>query len=104
MGTEDELVTPHATYNQQGRTLKARRDAYRAGFDEPMDEFFVQHLRDATNKAWVFGDERFCSEIEGKLNRRALPRPRGGDRRSEAYRRSLERDGGGESMSQAGRS
>ncbi len=64
----------------------------------------MQHLRDATNKAWVFGDERFCREIEGKLNRRALPRPRGGDRRSEAYRRSARHDGGHESLSQAGQS
>jgi putative transposase len=104
LGTEDELVTPHAAYKQLGRTLKARRDAYRAGFDRPMDDIFVQNLRDATNKAWVFGDERFCREIEGKLNRRALPRPRGGDRRSEAYRRLARHGGGRESLSQAGQS
>jgi putative transposase len=73
--------------------LKAQREAYRKGFDGQLDELLVQRIRDATNKAWVLGDERFCQEIEGKLNRRALPRPRGGDRRSEAYR-SLERDGG----------
>lgn len=90
-GDEDELVTPHDVYTQLGRSQQARRDAYREGFDKPLDDILVQRLRDATNKAWVLGDEDFCQEIEGKLNRRALPRPRGGDRRSEAYRRSVER-------------
>ena len=105
LGADDELVTPHKVYKHLGRTLNARRDAYRAGFEGPMDDLFVQRLRDATNKAWVFGDESFCRDIEGKLNRRALPRPRGGDRRSEAYRRLARRGGSGrESLSHAGQS
>jgi putative transposase len=90
LGAEDELVTPHALFRQLGRGQKAQREAYRKGFDGQLDELLVQRIRDATNKAWVLGDERFCQEIEGKLNRRALPRPRGGDRRSDAYRRTLD--------------
>jgi putative transposase len=39
----------------------------------------------------VLGDAAFCDEVEAKLNRRAAPRPRGGDRRSEAYRRATGR-------------
>jgi putative transposase len=87
-GADDELVRPHAVYKQLGRTIKARREAYRAAFETPLEADFIQRLRDATNKAWVFGDAAFCREIEDKLNRRALPRARGGDRRSDAYRRS----------------
>jgi len=49
----------------------------------------LTRIRDATNKAWVLGDEEFCQEIETILNRRALPRARGGDRRSAAYRRGI---------------
>jgi putative transposase len=51
-----------------------------------MDEGFLARVRSATNKAWVLGDEAFCKTIEGKINRRPTPRPRGGDRRSAAYR------------------
>ncbi|MCF7992305.1 MAG: transposase [Thiohalocapsa sp.] len=87
-GADDELVHPHGAYKQLGRSVKARRDAYRESFETPLSDTFVQRLRDATNKAWVLGDESFCRHIEGKLNRRASPRPRGGDRRSEAYRKA----------------
>jgi putative transposase len=87
LGAEDELVRPHAIYKQLGRSVKARRQAYRDSFESDLDPGFVQQIRDATNKAWVLGDEAFCRQIAGKLNRRPQPRPRGGDRRSEAYRR-----------------
>ncbi|ESQ13879.1 MAG: hypothetical protein N838_13660 [Thiohalocapsa sp. PB-PSB1] len=85
LGAEDELVTPHAIYKQLGRSQKARRDAYRKLYEQPLDGNLIQSLRDSTNKAWVLGDQRFCDSIEGKLNRRALPRQRGGDRRSNTY-------------------
>jgi putative transposase len=87
-GAEDNLVTPHAEYRRLGRSLKARQSAYRSGFDEPLDEDLLARIRNATNKAWVLGDGTFCKGLEGKLNRRANPRPRGGDRRSAAYRRA----------------
>jgi putative transposase len=89
LGADDELVRPHRVYKQLGRNIKTRRDAYRAGFETPLAADLVQRLRDSTNKAWVLGDAGFCHEVEEKLNRRALPRARGGDRRSEAYRRSM---------------
>ncbi|KAA6186928.1 transposase [Thiohalocapsa marina] len=88
LGNEDELVQPHAVYRQLGRSAKARRDAYRTGFGTPLSADFIKRLRDATNKAWVLGDAAFCHDIEARLNRRALPRERGGDRRSAAYRRA----------------
>lgn len=86
---KDGLVTPHAQYRKLGRSLAARREAYRKLFEEPMDEALLTRIRDATNKAWVLGDKAFCSSVEDLLNRRATPRPRGGDRRSAAYRRAV---------------
>jgi putative transposase len=87
-GSEDGLVTPHEEYRKLGRSLKARETAYRASFEQPIDEAVLARIRDATNKAWVLGDSSFCTRIERKLNRRTRPRPRGGDRRSAAYRRA----------------
>ncbi len=88
---EDKVVTPHHEYERLGRSAKARRESYAKAADMPLAEPLLKEIRDATNKAWVLGGADFCSEIEGLLNRRALPRPRGGDRRSEAYRRGAGR-------------
>ena len=88
-GQEDKLVTPHPVWHKLGRSIKARQSAYRQLFEEPLDDALVGHIRDATNKAWLLGDAAFCASVEGKLNRRASPRPRGGDRRSAAYRQAV---------------
>jgi putative transposase len=90
-GGEDPLVTPHPQYERLGRSQKARQAAYAKIFESPLDELVLKRIRDATNKAWVLGDTEFCAEIEAQLNRRASPRPRGGDRRSAAYRRATGR-------------
>jgi putative transposase len=91
LGEDDPLVTPHAEYDRLGRSAKTRRAAYAAQAEQPLDEALLTRIRDATNKAWVLGDETFCESIETQLNRRALPRQRGGDRRSAAYRRATGR-------------
>ncbi|MFD2111768.1 transposase [Thiorhodococcus fuscus] len=90
-GADDGLVTPHYEYERLGRSAKARREQYAKAAETPASETLLKEVRDATNKAWVLGTPAFCSEIEGVLNRRAQPRPRGGDRRSEAYRRQAGR-------------
>jgi len=87
-GRDDALVTPHPEYEKLGRSPKTRQNAYRKGFSRPIDDEMLARIRDATNKAWLLGSEAFCREIEGSLNRRATPNPRGGDRRSAAYRRA----------------
>jgi putative transposase len=38
-------------------------------------------------EAWVLGDDGFKARIESQLNRRATPLGRGGDRKSELYRK-----------------
>lgn len=88
-GADDDLVIHHHEYERLARSAKARRELYAQVSASPFAEDMLREIRDATNKAWVLGETRFCQEIEGQLNRRALPRPRGGDRRSLAYRRSI---------------
>lgn len=90
LGIEDELISPHAVYRALGASDAERQRAYRAQFDAGLSQELIAHIRAYTNKAWVLGDEHFCQAIEDKLNRRARPRPRGGDRRSAAYRRALQ--------------
>jgi putative transposase len=89
LGAADELPEPHAVYAALGTTAAARQSAYADGFASAPDRILIQRIRNATNKAWVLGDQAFCDEVEAKLNRRTRPQPRGGDRRSEAFRRAL---------------
>lgn len=88
LGIEDALIRAHREYERLGRSAKARRERYVQDAATPVSDALLKQIRDSTNKAWVLGSPDFCQEIEGSLNRRALPRRRGGDRRSEAYRRS----------------
>lgn len=88
LGADDELVHTHPAYVALGENADDRQAAYTRRFDPPLTVAELQRIRDATNKAWVLGDDDFCSGIEAQLNRRARPQPRGGDRRSEAFRRA----------------
>ena len=45
-------------------------------------------IREATNKAWALGDDRFKAQIEAKTGRRPVLLGRGGDRKSVAFRES----------------
>ena len=85
-GGDDELVTPHEQYLKLGPDAPARQKAYRQLFRKRLNERTIEAIRQATNKAWLLGGPRFLSEIEPLLNRRAAPKPRGGDRRSASYR------------------
>ncbi|ESS74150.1 hypothetical protein MGMO_1c00050 [Methyloglobulus morosus KoM1] len=46
----------------------------------------INDIRAATNKSWVLGNDRFRQRIQVQLNRRAEPKARGGDRKSEQYK------------------
>jgi putative transposase len=87
-GKPIELLTPHPMYRRLGRADRERQGAYRELFRGRMPERDVATIRDATNKAWVLGDDRFKAQIEAKTGRRALPLGRGGDRKSAEFRKS----------------
>ncbi len=88
LGIDDDMVRPHPAYRSLGQDAGKRQQAYRACFRAPLDETLIRRVRESTNKSWVLGSEPFCRALEGKLNRRARPRARGGDRRSAAYRQA----------------
>ena len=86
LGRSDPLLTPHELYTQLGATPEDRCQAYRALFRGRLGEETLQEIREATNKAWVLGNDRFRDKVERLTQRRAAPKPRGGDRKSKAFR------------------
>jgi len=81
-GRPDMLVRTHEVYEQLGSTVRAQQEEYRALLATPLDERVLADIRNMTNKGWVLGGARFRERLEGVLNRRMVPLPRGGDRRS----------------------
>ena len=83
--TEIKLITEHESYQALGTDPEARQKHYRSLFKGRMSDKTLSDIREATNKSWVLGDDRFKAEIERVTGRRAEPLGRGGDRKSEAY-------------------
>jgi putative transposase len=87
LGQADALLTAHDLYRRLGRTRKEQQAAYRQLFKARIAQTTLEEIRDATNKAWVLGDDRFKHHVETQLQRRVAPKVRGGDRKSASYRR-----------------
>lgn len=83
-GRRDVLLTEHDVYRSLGATPQGRQAAYRSGFAEAISDELVQALRDATQRGWVPGSERFQKQIEAALKRRVAPPVRGRPRKPEA--------------------
>ena len=89
LGEEDGLLVPHPEYLRLGKTNSERQQPYRELFNARIPPLTLDEIRQATNKAWVLGNDRFKAMIELKLARATGPKPRGGDRKSKAYRESV---------------
>ena len=70
LGTRDPIVAPHSEYQALGSDALARRAAYRALFNETVADATLEAIRDATNKGWALGSERFHETLGRLLNRR----------------------------------
>jgi putative transposase len=82
-GRLDTLLTAHEVYLSLGATPEDRQLAYRASFAEGLSDERVQVLRDATQRGWVPGSERFQKQIEAALGRRVVEPVRGRPRKEE---------------------
>lgn len=80
------LLTAHHCYQSLGTNQEERKRAYRALFEHHIPALTLQEIRDATNKAWVLGENRFKQQIEQQTGRRSEPLAKGGDRRSKTFR------------------
>lgn len=89
LGQEDSLITPHVLYRQLGKTAEQRQSAYRQLFCARLAAHTLTEIREATNKAWVLGDDLFKVKIQQQLERHVSPRTRGGDRKTKKYRKNV---------------
>lgn len=85
LGQPNELVTPHPEYRRLDKTDEERQAAYRQLFKHRIPEESVTEIREATNKAWALGNDRFKQRIQAKLDRRVEPKAKGRDRKSEKF-------------------
>lgn len=86
LGQASDLVTPYVEYLQLGKSAEARQAAYRQLFKHHISDGRIADIRDATNKAWVLGNDRFKKRIQRQIARQVEPRVRGGDRKSETFK------------------
>lgn len=85
LGQPNDLVVPHLVYNRMGKAAGERQAAYRQLFKHRISNDSLDEIREATNKAWVLGDNRFKQRIQKKLERRVEPSAKGGDRKSAKF-------------------
>jgi len=89
LGQYDELVTGHREYKKLGKTDAERQSAYRQLFRSRIPEMTLEAIREATNKAWVLGSDKFKKRMGKKLGRSVASKGHGGDRKSEGYLKSM---------------
>ena len=85
---EIALLTPNRVYLALGNTEAERKSTYQSLFLSHLTDKTIQAIRDATNKAWALGDEKFIDKVFNTTSRRAKPLPQGGDRRSRSFKAS----------------
>jgi putative transposase len=87
LGQDDLLITPHPVFKTLGGNEATCHANYSALFKHHISGVEIEEIRTATNKAWVLGDNRFKIKVERLINRQVQPKPRGGDRRSEVFKK-----------------
>ena len=85
LGQSSDLVVPHPEYQHLGKSNEARQSTYRELFKQQLSENSITEIREATNKAWVLGNDRFKQRIQVQLGKRVGPKAIGGDRKSEQF-------------------
>ncbi|WP_443751351.1 hypothetical protein [Asticcacaulis solisilvae] len=82
-GRADPLLSHHEVYGRLGDTAEICQAEYRPLFTEGLGENVVAIIRDATQRGWVPGSDRFRRQIAEALGRRVEPPVRGRPRKTE---------------------
>lgn len=85
LGQANELVVPHIEFMRLGLSADERQAEYRQLYKHHISETNINDIREATNKAWVLGSDRFKHRIQKKLDRQVGPTAKGGDRKSAQF-------------------
>ena len=80
-GKIDKLIAGHALYAALGKEKDERQAAYRALFNAHVSEEALVAIREATNKGWALGNDRFKEEVASAVSRRVAPLPKGRPRK-----------------------
>lgn len=81
LGEASDIIRPHGIFHGLGRSDDERRTVYRELFSGQLSVADVETIRDATNRAWVLGNDRFRQTIEALSGRRSSPLPKGRPRK-----------------------
>ena len=73
-------------YTQLHKLDIGRQEAYKKLFQKSLSDSTLEEIRNATNKAWALGNDRFKKQIGKQINRGLASKPRGGDRKSEEFK------------------
>lgn len=87
LGKHNPLIHFHEQYLSLGNSNKNRQTAYQQLFELPINQQIISDINEATNKAWVLGGKSFKQDIVQKCSRQVAPVPRGGDRKSELFKK-----------------
>ena len=87
LGQPNAIIRPHELYTKLGKNDEERQGSYRALFKSHISEKQLEEIREATNKAWVLGSDYFKDKIKKQLERRATPLSKGGDRKSDVFKK-----------------
>ncbi|MCP4270524.1 MAG: transposase [Gammaproteobacteria bacterium] len=84
-GKSNKIITHHSCYLSLGKTDIERQKTYKKLCSENISVHTLQEIRDALNKTWILGNDRFKKIIESQTDIPLLPLKRGGDRKSDNY-------------------
>jgi len=76
-GVSDKLLAVHEQYERLDNSAEARQQAYRDLFSTELDARELAEIRDAANRGWPLGGDRFKDEIERALQCAVRPPKRG---------------------------
>ena len=77
LGEKCRFLTPHKLYRRLGRSIAARQAAYRGLFKARIPKTDIEAIREATNKGWALGDDKFKNWLQTFTDRRVKPLPKG---------------------------
>jgi putative transposase len=77
MGYEDPLITEHRLYSQLASGQQQSYQVYRSLFKKRISNDELATIRDATNKGWALGNNKFANKIEKMGGRRATQLAKG---------------------------